>query len=139
MDSTASVMDPTVSVILVPDPTLKLKKSPRWIKFILGFFLLAIVVTAIVVPIVLTTGSPPQTPPYTTMTTTFTSTTTMATTFPPSANNDRIECYPFKNMVEENCTASGCLWDSVNGYPNCYLPDSSVYGYEVCSNSTLFD
>ncbi|KZS13425.1 Lysosomal alpha-glucosidase [Daphnia magna] len=78
----------------VMDLTLKLKKSPRWIKFILGFFLLAIVVTAIVVPIVLTASDTEPTTPSPS-----TPTTTMATTFPPSVNYDRIECYPFSKRV----------------------------------------
>ncbi|XP_057366105.2 maltase-glucoamylase-like [Daphnia carinata] len=118
--------------------TVKLKKSPKWIKFILGFVLIAIIITAIVVPIVLpvpdnsTTGTGTTSTSLTTpTTTTVTNPTSAATTVPPSVNNNRLECYPFKNMVEENCTASGCLWDSANGYPNCYLPDSSVYGYEI--------
>lgn len=34
-------------------------------------------------------------------------------------------------MDESNCTQSGCLWEPVSGQPSCFLPESSVYGYEV--------
>lgn len=42
-------------------------------------------------------------------------------------------------MTSDTCTKAGCLWEVGSGQPSCFLPDTSVYGYEVCSNSTLFD
>ncbi|XP_046655180.1 maltase-glucoamylase, intestinal-like [Daphnia pulicaria] len=56
----------------------------------------------------------------------------------PSTLDNRIECFPFKNMGSENCTKAGCLWETVSGQPSCFLPDSSVYGYEINSAQTNF-
>ena len=39
-------------------------------------------------------------------------------------------------MASENCTQAGCLWETVSGQPSCFLPDSSVYGYEVCLDTS---
>uniref|UniRef100_A0A0P5BNP6 alpha-glucosidase n=1 Tax=Daphnia magna TaxID=35525 RepID=A0A0P5BNP6_9CRUS len=50
---------------------------------------------------------------------------------PRSTINNRIECFPFKNMTSDTCTKAGCLWEVVSGQPSCFLPDTSVYGYEV--------
>ncbi|EFX87690.1 hypothetical protein DAPPUDRAFT_312136 [Daphnia pulex] len=96
----------------------------KWTKILISVILLAIVVTAIVLPIVLPVENEPNT-------------TTEATTVAPNPTNNRIECYPFQNMAKGNCTSAGCLWDSKNQHPNCYLPDSSVYGYEI--NGTVTD
>jgi len=46
---------------------------------------------------------------------------------------DRVECQPFNNLVQENCTANGCIWDPVDGAPSCFLPASDQYGYVISS------
>jgi len=49
--------------------------------------------------------------------------------------SSRIECFPFKDISESNCTAAGCIWSLyANGVPSCYLPDSNNYGYQVNSD-----
>jgi len=54
-------------------------------------------------------------------------------------DTSRIECLPFKNLSEGNCSAAGCIWKPSKGAPSCFLPDSDHYGYEINSQVRQLD
>ena len=81
----------------------KLKKSPTWVKILLGFIVLAVVVTAITVPIVLTSENTTIAPSSSTSVPTIPTTTAA----PLTNQHIRIECFPFSKYYSSpfNSTA----------------------------------